>query len=112
MVHRSVVEVLRRYLRNLVDRGILPRMGIPFGSHASGHPHERSSIDPLVVSSTFDGALSREAINCPCRMAARTDSRIEPVPCGERQWIEDMTTPILEIARREDVQVTPDDLGG
>jgi len=41
-------------------------------------------------------------------VAARTDSRIEPIPCGERQWIEDDVTPIIEIARREGVQVLPE----
>ncbi|MBP7050611.1 MAG: nucleotidyltransferase domain-containing protein [Phycisphaerae bacterium] len=111
MADQSVIEVVRRYLRNLADQGILPRMGILFGSHASGHPHEWSDIDLLVVSSTFDGAFSREAVNCLWRVAARTDSRIEPIPCGERQWEEDTVTPIIEVARREGVQVTPENLG-
>jgi hypothetical protein len=35
------------------------------------------------------------------RLAARTDSRIEPVPCGEQQWQEDTSSAIVEIARRE-----------
>jgi hypothetical protein len=38
-------------------------------------------------------------------VAGRTDSRIEPIPCGERQWQEDGATPIVEIARREGQQV-------
>jgi len=104
----TIVEIVRRYLRNLAGQGILPRMGIIFGSHASGHPGKWSDIDLLVVSPAFDGAFSREFINRLWRVAARTDSRIEPVPCGERQWAEDTATPIIEIARREGVQVTPD----
>jgi hypothetical protein len=35
------------------------------------------------------------------RNAARTDSRIEPVPVGQRQYEEDDSSAILEIARRE-----------
>ncbi len=84
-------------------------MGVIFGSYAVGHPHQWSDIDLVVVSPTFDGTFSRDAINSLWRVAARTDSRIEPIPCGERQWVEDEVTPIIKVARREGVQVLPDD---
>ncbi len=87
-------------------------MGVIFGSYASGHPNHWSDIDLVVVSAAFDGTFSRDAINSLWRVAARTDSRIEPIPCGERQWVEDATTPIIEIARREGVQVLPDGNAG
>jgi hypothetical protein len=35
------------------------------------------------------------------RAAARTDVRIEPIPCGEKQWETDDESAIIEIARRE-----------
>ncbi|HEC03296.1 MAG TPA: nucleotidyltransferase domain-containing protein [Phycisphaerales bacterium] len=105
----SVLAVVRRYLRNLAGQGIATRMGVLFGSYASGHPDQWSDIDLLVVSPVFDGAFSREAVNCLWRVGARTDSRIEPIPCGQRQWTEDSATPLLEIVRREGVQVLPDD---
>jgi len=108
MADASVLEVVRRYLRNLAGQGIRARVGIIFGSYASGHPNQWSDIDLLVVSAVFDGAFSRDAVNCLWRVAARTDSRIEPVPCGERQWTDDFGTPLLEIARREGVHVLPD----
>jgi hypothetical protein len=107
MADATIIEIVRQYLRNLAGQGILPCMGVIFGSHASGHPGRWSDIDLLVVSSVFDGTFPREAINCLWRVAARTDSRIEPIACGEHQWAEDATTPIIEIARREGVQVTP-----
>jgi uncharacterized protein len=39
------------------------------------------------------------------RLAARIDSRIEPVACGEKQWEEDDSSAIVEIARREGKRV-------
>ncbi len=108
MADPTIIEIVRQYLRNLAAHGILARMGVIFGSHASGHPGQWSDIDLLVVSATFDGTFSRDAINSLWRVAARTDSRIEPIPCGERQWVEDEVTPIIEVARREGVQVLPD----
>lgn len=72
MADASVLEVVRRYLRNLAGQGIRARVGIIFGSYASGHPDPWSDIDLLVVSAVFDGAFSREAVNCLWRVAART----------------------------------------
>ncbi len=111
MADPTIIEIVPQYLRNLAGQGILPRGGVVSGSHASGHPGEWSDIDLLAVSPAFDGTFSREFINRLWRVAARTDSRIEPVPCGERQWAEDTATPIIEIARREGVQVVPDGNG-
>jgi Nucleotidyltransferase domain len=100
MADPAIVDIVRQYLRNLAQHGILARMGVIFGSYAVGHPHQWSDIDLVVVSPTFDGTFSRDAINSLWRVAARTDSRIEPIPCGERQWVEDDVTPIIEVARR------------
>lgn len=108
MPDTEIRQIVQRYLRNLAEQGIVPSMGVIFGSHASGHPGQWSDIDLLIVSPTFDGAYSRDVVDCLWRVAARTDSRIEPIPCGQRQWTEDAATPIIEIARREGIQVLPD----
>jgi hypothetical protein len=39
-------------------------------------------------------------------MTVITDSRIEPIAVGERQWLEDDANPLIEIARREGQIVT------
>lgn len=49
---------------------------------------------------------TREDINTLWRLAAQKDSRIEPIPCGERQWLEDDVSAIIEIARREGEAIT------
>ncbi len=108
MADKAILEIVQAYLQNVAQQGILPHMGVLFGSHASGHPGPWSDIDLLVVSSAFDGTFSREAINSLWRIAARTDSRIEPIPCGQRQWLEDDATPIIEIARQEGIQILPE----
>lgn len=112
MADPAITDVVRRYLRNLAQEGIAARMGVIFGSHASGHPGKWSDIDLVVVSAVFDGTFSRDAIDSLWYVAARTDSRIEPIPCGERQWVEDATTPIIEVTRREGIQVVPDEVPG
>ncbi|MFZ1471388.1 MAG: hypothetical protein WAV79_00550 [Anaerolineae bacterium] len=36
-----------------------------------------------------------------------TDSRIEPIAIGERQWLDDRSSLLIESARREGVAVAP-----
>ena len=63
-------------------------------------------IDLIVVSPRFDGKCQREDTDLLWRTSARTDSRIEPIPVGERQWLEDDASAIVEIARREGQRIT------
>ena len=90
----------------LQDQGVAVKFGIVFGSQVAGNTDAWSDIDLLVVSPRFDDQRSREDINLLWRLAARTDNRIEPIPCGEQQWFEDDTSAIIEIARREGETVT------
>ena len=101
MVDSSIVRSVRDYLNSLQREGIVVRFGIVFGSQATDKTDQWSDIDLLVVSPHFDGPRSRKDVDLLWRLAAKSDSRIEPIPCGERQWDEDDTSAILEIARRE-----------
>jgi hypothetical protein len=38
-------------------------------------------------------------------LRADTDSRIEPIPCGEREWEMETNRPIIEIARRQGIVI-------
>ena len=107
MVDESIVKIVRQYLRNLVVAGIPVNRGVIFGSQVSGKTHRWSDIDLLVVSPLFDGQKRREDVNTLWRTAARTDSRIEPVAAGDRQFLEDDGNAIIEIARREGQVVSP-----
>jgi predicted nucleotidyltransferase len=106
MVNESVITGVRRFLRALQDQGIAVKFGVIFGSQLTGKADVWSDIDLLVVSPSFDEKRSRDDINLLWRLAARTDNRIEPIPCGERQWIEDDASAIIEVARREGKTVT------
>jgi hypothetical protein len=85
MADPTIIEVVRQYLRNLAPQGVLARMGVILGSYASGRPDRWSDVDLVVVSPVFDGTFSRDAIDSLWYVAARTDGRIEPIPCGKRQ---------------------------
>jgi uncharacterized protein len=101
MLEQSVLISVRNYLAALISRGITVERVVVFGSQAKGEAHEWSDIDLLVISPQFDDMKDRNVINLLWRVAARTDSRIEPIPCGSRQWRDDDSSAIIEIARRE-----------
>jgi predicted nucleotidyltransferase len=100
------VKGVRNYLRALQDQGLIVNFGVVFGSQVKGIPRSWSDIDLLVVSPRFDDQRVRADIDLLWRTAARTDNRIEPIPCGERQWREDESSAIIEIARREGQPIT------
>jgi len=83
------------------QRGVEVRFGVIFGSWAKGTADRWSDIDLLVVSPRFDRELTRKDINLLWYIAGEDASRIQPIPCGEKQWQEDDASHIIEIGRRE-----------
>lgn len=105
MADKAIVNIVKRYLKALTQQGIPVQYGVLFGSWAAGEAGTWSDIDVLVVSSHFDGERRREDINLLWRVAARTDSRIEPIPVGKVQYESGNDSSIVEIARREGLAV-------
>jgi len=107
MLDEAIVTTVQRYLHTLQNNGVTVRFGIVFGSQVTGKADEWSDIDLLVVSPRFDEYYPHQDVDLLWRLAARSDSRIEPMPCGERQWQEDDSNAIIEIARRQGERVIP-----
>lgn len=101
MVDRTLIDLVRRYLSTLDARGLPAPFGVVFGSTALGTTGDWSDIDLLVVSPRFDGRPVLRDVLLLWRVAAETDSRIEPVACGVDQWEHDGANVIVEVARRE-----------
>jgi predicted nucleotidyltransferase len=97
--------VVRRYLEAARDAGIDVRRAVLFGSYARGDANDWSDIDLVVIAPVFDERRDRELVRRLWTLRAYTDSRIEPVACGEREWETDDSRPILEYARREGVEI-------
>ncbi|MEW6249251.1 MAG: nucleotidyltransferase domain-containing protein [Planctomycetota bacterium] len=105
MVAESVVLTVREYLAAVRAAGIHARRAVLFGSHARGEANEWSDIDLVVIAPELDRPDGQEWVDPLWELRAVTDSRIEPIPCGEREWETDGTRPILEVARREGVEI-------
>lgn len=107
MVESSIVNSVRRYLAALQSVGIHSRQAILFGSFANGRADKWSDIDLVVIAPEFDAPRDFELINKLWSATIGTDTRIEPIPCGEKEWETDQSRPILEIARREGTVIVP-----
>jgi predicted nucleotidyltransferase len=103
----SVIAVIQQYLRAIADRGIPVHGAVLFGSHARGEERADSDIDLVVLSPLFDQAKTQGHLSALWRLRATTDRRIEPIAAGTQEWIHDRSSPILEIARREGINVRP-----
>lgn len=108
MAHQSILNIVRAYLQALNQAGIQVSQAVLFGSWARGEARPDSDIDLVIIAPEFDGQRERRLVNrlWELRAAIREAWRIEPIPCGERQWLEDDTSPIIEIARREGEIIT------
>jgi len=109
MVDRSIVAVARDYLQSLKREVVTIRFGVVFGSWARGTAHRWSDIDLVVVSPQFDNATDRRYVDLFWCQAARIDSRIEPIACGEKQWEDDDLSIIIDVARREGERIAVDE---
>lgn len=101
MVDKVIIKSVQNYLQAVRKTGISVKYGVLFGSYARGQQHEWSDIDLLVVSPRYDRKWTHKDWAKLWRVAANTDVRIEPIPVGEKQYKEDDSSLIIEVARRE-----------
>ena len=112
MVESTVITAIKRYLAALPIYGIHARKAVLFGSFARGENHEWSDIDLLVIAPEFDTSLTIETVKKLWLATAKSDNRIEPIPCGEHEWEMDSGRPVLEIAHQEGIIITHGEHGG
>jgi predicted nucleotidyltransferase len=109
MVADAIISVIRQYLTALPTVGIHARRGVLFGSFARGEADQYSDIDLVVIAPEFDIGRDFDTIKNLWETTLLADNRIEPIPCGEREWEGGDGRPIIEIARREGVVIEADE---
>ena len=105
MVESTVVKTVKRYLAALPAVGIHANRAVLFGSFARGDADQYSDIDLIVIAREFDAGRDFDTVMRLWDTTLLADNRIEPIPCGEKEWESGDGRPILEIARREGVVI-------
>ena len=106
MVDPGIVGVVRHYLHAVRAAGIAASRAILFGSWARGEGNPESDVDVLVIAPEFDEPAGRARAELLWALRAATDRRIEPFAVGERQWREDDSSTLIEMARREGLEIS------
>ena len=106
MAESTITDTIKHYLSELPAYGIHPNRAILFGSFARGDAHEWSDIDLVVIAPEFDSPCETNMVEQLWLATATSDNRIEPIPCGEKEWQTQQARPILDIARREGIVIT------
>jgi predicted nucleotidyltransferase len=101
MADKTVIKSIQKYLQAVEQKGIPVKYGVLFGSYARGQQHEWSDIDLLVVSPRYDKKWTHKDWAKLWLIAADTDTRIEPIPGGEKQFKNSRDSLIIEVARPE-----------
>jgi predicted nucleotidyltransferase len=108
VVDPSVMERVRRYIAAATALGVPITRVVLYGSAARGTADEWSDIDLIVVSPIFDLPDARSKVDLLWRATTATEGYVEPLACGEIRWREDDGSPILEVARREGIEIFPE----
>jgi predicted nucleotidyltransferase len=106
MADPAIIAVVRGYLQAVKRAGFDVRRGVLYGSQARGDARKYSDIDLVVISREFDSTHDQDLVRKLWMLCAHTDARIEPVPCGEQEWITNDTRILIEIARREGIEIS------
>jgi predicted nucleotidyltransferase len=101
MANKTIVKTIQKYLTYVAQQGIPVSYGVLYGSYAKGRANKWSDIDLLVISPSFDRKRTHRDYENLFIYAGRVDSRIEPIPVGEKQFKEEKGNAIVVIARRE-----------
>jgi predicted nucleotidyltransferase len=104
MANKAVLNAIRNYISAVRQAGIAVSQAILFGSFARGNERPDSDIDLVVVAPEFD-ERSEADVDLLWELRAFTDARIEPIACGEQQWLKDNVSLILNVARREGIMI-------
>lgn len=104
MVDSKIIKIVKEYLRELILGGIVIKKAFIYGSQVKGTATQESDIDLMLVSPLFDDDTDKY-MPVLWLSKIRTSIRIEPVAIGEKRFLEDDVSPLIEIVRREGVEI-------
>ncbi|MBF0629046.1 MAG: nucleotidyltransferase domain-containing protein [Magnetococcales bacterium] len=107
MADPAIITSIQSYLQVLKLQGIPVDFGVLYGSHARGDASRWSDIDLLVVSPLFDHERTWNTVRPLWRAVLDADERIEPVGVGTRQWEDNDSMALIDIAHREGQIIHP-----
>ena len=104
MADKEIIKITKDYLNELLLAGIKISCAFLYGSHSRETATSESDIDLLIVSPLFDDDIDQYLPKI-WLSKIRTQNRIEPFLVGEKRFIEDDVSPLLEIIKKEGIEI-------
>lgn len=104
MVDAKIIEVVRQYIAELRENGVMISKAYLYGSQIYGTATEESDIDLLLVSPQFDTSAD-EFLQRVWLSKIRTENRIEPYMVGEQRFLNDEDSPLIGIVKQDGVEI-------
>jgi predicted nucleotidyltransferase len=104
MLQQDAINIVRQYVTNLNNGGIVIFKAYLFGSYARNQATENSDIDVMLVSDVFD-TDDDLILSKPWSPKFRVDYRIEPIAIGKKRFQTDDSSPIIEIVKKEGLEI-------
>ncbi|MEF8823753.1 MAG: nucleotidyltransferase domain-containing protein [Desulfohalobiaceae bacterium] len=105
MVNESIIDSIRKYVEEASKSGLHISEAVLFGSHARGEADQESDLDVLIVCAEYQESSSERIKDLLWALRTKTDSRIEPVPISEKDWLSGAGGIIADIARKEGIRI-------
>jgi len=107
MVNPEIIDIVRQYLAALPAIGINPTGAILFGSQARSNTHEWSDIDVVIIAPEFDSPrpIPWATMTRFWDVAQKIDPRLEPIPCGAKEWQQPRARAVLSYAEAEGLEI-------
>ena len=105
MVDKKIIDIVKKYLNILSQEGIEISKAYIYGSQVHGTATEESDIDLMLVSPIFDENTDKYA---PVLWLStrKASYKIEPIAVGQKRFLTDDRSPLIEIVRQEGIEIT------
>lgn len=104
MVKKSVVQIVKNFVKFLKQENIPVEAAILFGSYAKGNPRADSDIDIAIISKRFGKNRLKEGQTL-LKKAWRVNSYLEPIPVSYSDFKNNFESPLLEEIRKHGIKV-------
>ena len=104
MDQRTVIELLKRYLKILIAEGILINKAYLYGSFSNNSANDRSDIDVLIVSDNFDND-NDEAVGRIWYLTKKVNTKIEPFLVSTKRFYSEESSPLIQIVKQQGIEI-------
>jgi predicted nucleotidyltransferase len=104
MAEKTIIALIQRFLKRLLQEGIPVEKAFLYGSYARGEENEESDIDVMIVSEIFD-RLDDQTVGKTWRISRSVDVKIEPYTVGKKRFFNDQYSPLLQLVKTEGLEI-------